>query len=471
LKLQIRLRLMTALLLGVVLLILTTLVFQSSKEEAYEKIKVDKISQPLVNPLMGWAPWATIERSAQPHSLVYADLTWRDFEPSEGRYDFSSFEAEQQLPRWREEGKRVVFRFVMDVPRKTSHLDIPDWLFEKINGSGEFYDTDYGQGFSPDYSNPYLIERHRLAIQALGEHYGRDGFFAFIELGSLGHWGEWHVHPDLSQIPDEKVRDQYVLHYINAFQDVHLLMRRPFSIAQEKGLGLYNDMTGNLEQTNTWLGWIANGGVYLPGEDNSLLAMPDGWVYAPIGGEQDPTKSDELIYGTDFAVTLDLLRKSHTSFIGPGGPYDVGLDSPLQDRLDDVLSTIGYRLFISTVEMPAKVKISSTIKIKVELSNDGIAPFYYHWPIKMYLIDESGGLLTSYLVDADIRKILPGELSSLEIMLPVGDLPNGKYAIGLAIIDPMTGQPGIRLANQNSRNDLIQEAGSFEVDWLFKFLH
>src|SRR5215208_66415 len=71
-------------------------------------ITIDTISGPIVNPLMGWAPWATIKESNQPHTLVYADLTWRNFEPDEGVYDFNTFEKKQQLARWRKEGKRVV---------------------------------------------------------------------------------------------------------------------------------------------------------------------------------------------------------------------------------------------------------------------------------------------------------------------------------------------------------------------------
>jgi len=124
---------------------------------------------PFLNPLMGWAPWATIERSQQPHTLVYADLTWRDFEPLQGQFDFDSFKERNQLDRWRAQGKRVVFRFVMDVPRDERHKDIPDWLYDAIGGDGDWYDHAYGQGFSPNYANPLLITYHQKAIRALGQ--------------------------------------------------------------------------------------------------------------------------------------------------------------------------------------------------------------------------------------------------------------------------------------------------------------
>ncbi|MCE1255797.1 MAG: DUF4832 domain-containing protein, partial [Anaerolineae bacterium] len=109
-------------------------------------IKFTPISDPVTNPLMGLSPWANIDKNIQPHSLVYADLTWRDFEPEEGKFNFERFESENKLAYWRSKGVRVVFRFVMDHPSEKEHMDIPDWLYEAINHDGDFYQNDYGQG-------------------------------------------------------------------------------------------------------------------------------------------------------------------------------------------------------------------------------------------------------------------------------------------------------------------------------------
>ena len=391
------------------------------------------------------------------------DLTWRDFEPVEGVYDFADFDSKKQLTRWRQEGKRVVFRFVVDVPGDTAHMDIPDWLFEKINRDGEFYDNQYGKGFSPNYSNPVLIKYHHLVIKALGDRYGKDGFFAFIELGSLGHWGEWHESRELRQLPPENIRDLYVLDYADAFPGTHLLLRRPFTVARKLSLGLYNDMTGSPAETNTWLDWIQNGGDYLSNEQNTIVPMPDGWEKAPVGGEQAPTMSNEEIFATNLETTLQLLKDSHTTFIGPGGPHKVELGSSLQVGIDQVLSTIGYRLYIEKVEMPLIVNFGWNIQVKLSFSNDGIAPFYYNWPTMIYLFDESGKTIGTYPLAMDLRKILPGRVNEVSFDLPASTLENGNHSIGFAIIDPLTGKPGVKLANESVRQDLIQIVGTFEV--------
>jgi hypothetical protein len=59
--------------------------------------------------------------------------------------------------------------------------------------------------------------------------------------------------------------------------------------------------------------------------------------------------------------------------------------------------------------------------------------------------------------------VLPGESYHVFVKIPVANLKNGTYSIGIAIIDPITRQPGVKFANENTRQDLIQYIGSFEV--------
>jgi hypothetical protein len=228
-------------------------------------------------------------------------------------------------------------------------------------------------------------------------------------------------------------------------------------------------MTGSPEDTSTWLAWIQHGGDYLPDEKNTLVPMPDGWKKAPIGGEQAPNMSNEEVYAANLETTLFLLEESHTTFIGPGGPYEVDVSGPQQAGIDQVLSTIGYRLYIEKAEMPIVVKFGKDMPIKFDFSNAGIAPFYYDWPVKIYLFDENGKIIGTYPLQMDLRKILPDQAYQVSFTLPVGSQENGKYSIGIAIIDPRTGKPGVKLANESVRQDLIQEVGTFEVNWLINW--
>ena len=437
----------------------------------FQDVRFEPTTKTLVNPLMGWAPWATIEKSEQPHTLVYADLTWRDFEPQEGQFDFAAFEQRNQFARWRAEGKRVVFRFVLDIPDSGEHLDIPDWLFEKIEGDGDFYDHEYGKGFSPNYANPILIAYHQKAIQALGERYGQDDFIAYIELGSLGHWGEWHIKSDtnIRTLPDQSIRDQYVSHYLNAFPNTYLLMRRPFMIAQDHLIGFYNDMTADPESTETWLEWIQYGGEYSQtGEVQALAALPDQWQIAPIGGEQTSSMDPNQIYGEFLSATIDLLQRSHTTFIGPNGAYNIKAGSELQPGIDRILATIGYRLYIPDARIPDRIMFGKTIPLRFTFANSGIAPFYYNWTITGYVFDMENILIDTFPIDVDLRTILPGNAITISAELPVDNLTNGTYQLGVAILDSHSNKPAVVFSMPNNRDDKIQLLGSFQVNRLFR---
>ena len=122
-------------------------------------------------------------------------------------------------------------------------------------------------------------------------------------------------------MPEKSVRDEYVKHYVSAFSGAKLMMRRPFSSAEEYGLGLFNDMAGDPEATDEWLGWIENGGEYTQtGEADALSPMPEFWKTSPSGGELTSSLEMEYLCGEGLSQTLELLKRSHTTFIGPKCP-------------------------------------------------------------------------------------------------------------------------------------------------------
>ena len=92
---------------------------------------------------MGYAPAAMEEIVADDVTLLYVDITWRELEL-----------------------KKVL---------------------------GDWYDSDCGKGFSPNYNSEELITAYEKTIQAMGDRWGDEELISFIELGGLGHWGEWHV--------------------------------------------------------------------------------------------------------------------------------------------------------------------------------------------------------------------------------------------------------------------------------------
>lgn len=423
----------------ILLFIISIYTFSKKNVKEYERTE-----EVFGNPLMGYAPCAWNTTVSDDVSLLYMDITWAELEPEEGQYNWESIDKENQLSRWRKEGKHIVLRFVCDVPGQEKHMDIPEWLYEKIGHEGTWYDVEFGKGFAPDYNNEEMIRYHAKAVEALGEHLGKDGLISYIELGSLGHWGEWHVNysAGIQRLPNEAVRKQYVVPWTGAFPDAMLLMRRPFSHASEYGMGLYNDMAGHPDETEVWLREIENGGdLTQTDEKNALISMHDFWKTAPVGGELTSSFSMEDLLETNLDQTAALIRESHTTFLGP----HVANNQYLQGY-HTVLKNMGYRLRISEAVLSNKLKGT---KLSMTWANDGTAPFYKDWPVWVYVTDENGDTIEKKQVEMKLSSILPGESVKTEICLETKklvDLAGKKYNIRIGVEDPMTGKENLRLA-------------------------
>ena len=394
------------------------------------------------NPVMGYAPRAEYDEVPQDVTLLYVDVTWREWEPERGIYDRQAVAQENQLDRWRAEGRHIVLRFVCDLPGDQAHRDIPDWLFEECGGQD--YDMEYGKGCSPHYNDARMVAYHAQAVQALGEWLGGDGLVAYIELGSLGHWGEWHVNRSagIEPLPEEAVRDAYVEPWLAAFPHAKLLMRRPFNIASREGLGVYNDMTGEPEDTEEWLDWLAHGGAYTQtGEENALAAMPQVWKGAPVGGEFTSSIPMGELIGSQLARTLALMERSHVTFLGPKMAKE---EEGVQGR-SAVLGAMGYRLGVTQARLRAA---QGGTMLELRWQNTGAAPLYWDWPVRVSVYDRRGALLETADVEIALSQLLPGMSMATQTLLTADGLSRRDRAgctVALGIIDPLTGEPAVRL--------------------------
>ena len=433
------------------------LFFGSGEKEI--KFKYDDSA--FVNPLMGYAPDGRNEDLCEDASLVYAYITWAELEEKEGEYNWENFIEKYNLRNWKNKGKRLVFRFVCDYPTDKEHLDIPGWLYEKT-GDGEFYTIEYGSGYCPDYNNEVFILEHEKVIAEIGRFFREDmgDFLAYVELGSLGHWGEWHTYypAGLPMIPETSVRAKYVDAYEKAFGDVRLLMRRPFA-ERPVMAGVYNDMTGEESDTGTFINWINYGGNFeSSGETDAIAASPEIWNYAPVGGEFSSATPMSLMLTDNLSVTEKLISDSHMTFIGPKVP-DVRRNIELTVPASEILGLLGYRYWISSMKI-GKVKESGQKEITLTVKNSGAAPIYYDWKLCLYVMLPEDGLsqqenVTRYELDLDLRTITGNMEKECSVNIPkaVFDTKGAKIYIGIE--NPSTQKPEVFLAMQTKRQDFM----------------
>ncbi|MBP2623645.1 DUF4832 domain-containing protein [Streptococcus oricebi] len=402
----------------------------------------------LTNPLVGYAPSALEKSVSDDISLVYVDVTWKELEPSKGVYDWESIEKENQFDRWRKEGKHVVFRFVLDLPSKEVHQDLPEWLTQEMADPGDRYDSSYGKGFSPNYSDPTLISYYQKAVAAMAQRWAKDELISYIQLGVVGHWGEWHINQEagtIRSLPTQDVLDQYVSPWVEAFPDKDILMRRPFALAKKYQLGIYNDMAGNAPSTKTWLKWIQSGGVYdQTGETDAIVAMPDAWKKSPIGGEFTSANSMQTLLERDLDQTVDLIRESHTSFLGPKIAQDVNDN---KNGYQTVLKNMGYRLWISDANLRFEGKEKT--RLSMVWKNSGVAPLYRNWQAYVYVKNWAGQVVEKVPLDLKLANLEPDQSQEVAVTLTtkgVFDAIKNQYSVSVGVVDPMTQTDALHFA-------------------------
>lgn len=317
--------------------------------------------------------------------------------------------------------------------------------------AGTWYNIAYGKGFSPNYNSPVLISNHEKLINALAARYNENNLIAFIAIGSIGHWGEFHTWQGRNSaipFPSTAITDKYVSHYIKAFKNKFLLMRRPFNIAKNNNMGLFNDSFGDINQTYTlFLDYINNGYTdYFTNDQHTK--MPDFWKIAPSGGEFANYPGLQYFQEDKINQTLKSLSDTHVSWLGPSFPSSQALGNNLKGNFDRVSNTMGYRFIVKSVSHNKTVTISTGLSVDMVIENKGVTPFYYKWPLELSLSNSNGKIVYSVITREDITTWLPGEVTLKQVLNIPGKLPRGKYTLCIAILDPSTNKPGINPSSE-----------------------
>lgn len=418
------------------------------------------------NPYKGWVGWADIcegdiDDIASPYDLVYVDIKWSEIEAVKGVYDFDAIEEQYQFKKWQDKGCRMVLRFVMDNPNldetrnpDIQRMDIPEWLYEELleenaegKGAGVFYTGETilgmlgGVGFSPNYESLKLLEYHRNVVQALAERYDDPSLTAYVEVGSLGHWAEFHCWPTgTGDFPDPELAQEYMQPYADYFENVKVGIRKPYALAAENNWGLYNDIFGVTSDggTPTFLEWANSGNTDMPGsteEDIAASKMPEWWKLNFSGGEFANGDFRSNAQNETVCAVLDQIRDSHTTWLGPCSGCDIKYSTGDYDfyayNIETLLKTMGYRYNLQSITEVRAAAPGSSVSLKMVWNNSGVAPVYYNCPVTLMLVDPDGNAAYEQVLDTDTREWLPGRTTvDVELNIPEG-IAEGTYQLAV----------------------------------------
>ena len=276
--------------------------------------------------------------------------------------------------------RHAILRFIMDSPDDDDSPYVPQFLIDQGLQFNSY--SEHGGGQSPDYTDPALLKALEQFIVALGDNYDGDQRIAFIHLGLIGFWGEWHTYPHEDWIPTSTVT-QVADWYRTAFTITHLQARYPGPMIVNNSFGLNDDSfayaTLNENNPSSWFFWPRV----------TRAGYTEFWRNSVMGGEIYPDIQANVFSSTFPDTTTDLeqdfnecTETTHATYILVNYAFQTGYSGQDLDRAQAAALGMGYAYRISRVEV-TEADNSSLVDIRVQVTQDGIAPFYY--PLLLHL--------------------------------------------------------------------------------------
>ena len=509
-------------------LVLVTFLFLSaaplSAQLVWNSLTYDT-TPPIANPYKGFMDYSAGELPGSeefPHSLEFFYIGMDEFYDSTPMSlateaaDFTALELE--LEDIASRGRQAVFRIFIDFPAAApqtgcpvypdqasreaaamawSEFALPDFLIastaitDYCDGPNDVF------GFSPDYTSNALLDEIELLMAAIDARYdsfpgsgsGNDPRIAYLEVGFLGHWGEWHtfLHPSdplACGVGEFSVHDAMdrVLNVFDATEGAFTKTRVVVSadllqcqlrfddpdadtdgVAFFRSIGVHDDDFANSTVCDTSHGYAAR---------SAALGLDDDWRSLPIGGEVQPSIQD-TIHADDDALDCEpadtdgfdtgeldaAVSAVHASWLldfnlfempGPSTP-------PMQIvNAEDTSRAMGYQLYVSQVALPAMQAACEPMDLVLRVENRGVAPLAYDMPVDLVVLDGAVEV-ASYIVDDDIDLSFVDDAVPVDFAISVEEFGafSGSLDLALRVPNPMAGGMPLRFANDAQAGDLL----------------
>lgn len=400
----------------------------SSSASHYIEVRPENTDDVLSNPDMGlvffhysnrqWAYGALQERGDVLDwfpgvTTAYFRLPWCLLEPREGefRWDLIDTYAAPWIAAGKQIGLRVTCcesRYPFATPEWVRRAGARGWFFkirmDKIFGKyPPGGDTDL---WEPDYGDPVFLEKLEHFLSAMARRYDGNPAVAFLDVGSIGMWGEGHTRAYGEAMkaeghdPEEAIRLHYELHRrlfprtMVLCNDDHAgsslqtpaeqvpLMRR----AHELGFGFRDDSI------------LVFTPEMIPDEKKHLRAHPQ-WFHAHWGryfAPDAPVFVEHEHYGLSTArgawsdeKLVESVEAYRATWLSVHGWPRECLERS-GDAYARAARRLGYRFELREAAHPDRARIGAPIEIRSTWVNVGVARRYRGAFLAWSLVDDRG---------------------------------------------------------------------------------
>ena len=408
-------------------------------------------------------------------SIAYFRVYWRFIEPEKGVYRWDL--VDNALKTARDRHQTLMLRIA---PHGTdAESDVPGWYRQETQE--EFHQAPGGWTATKgkwlvDPENPAYAKEFGDMIRAFGARYDGNPDIELIDISILAAWGEgagtnlltphtrralldsyldsFHKTPLVTQLGDKETV-AYTLSRSSTAAIGSAMQEREMDLDEERPrVGWRADCLGDMGGFSKTRNLMTD---EYP-ENIIELGLSDAWKTAPVTMEACWVMQHWKDEGWDASYIMDQAIKWHVSSFNAKSAAVPAAWRPL---VDSWLNRMGYRFVLRRFSYGSTVDASRKLAFASWWENKGDAPAYREYPLALRLKSEKDSIVL--LTDADVRTWLPGDnLYNSEVYVPAS-LPDAEYQIEVALVDPVTREPKIKLAVEGTESDGWYPLGTIKL--------
>ncbi|MHB1699366.1 MAG: DUF4832 domain-containing protein [Acidobacteriaceae bacterium] len=403
-------------------------------------------------------------------TIAYLRIYWRFIEPQEGVYRWDIIDNALQTARQR--GQTLMLRIApygvdaaSDVPawyRSITHevlvaepsKDNKATWKRPLAANGPSWES-YDPHWMVDPMNPAYAHYFGGMVRALGERYDGDPDLNLVDVSIVGPWGEGAG----TSLLTKQVREGLMDSYLDSFHETPLVVQPADPQTDRYALAKANvgwradclgDMGGFKKTWNHMTDYYPEAII----EDG----LSDAWKKAPVTMEACWVMQTWQDKGWDIRYIMDQAIKWHVSSFNAKSS---AVPKDLWPEVNRWLQRMGYRIALRRFSYPAVIGPNRRLAFASWWENEGDAPCYREFPLALRLSSSKTSVVLA--TKADIRTWMPGDSLYNESVFIPADLPDGNYELSIAIVDPTTRQPKVKLASEGLEPDGWYRLGEVKV--------
>jgi hypothetical protein len=384
-------------------------------------------------------------------SIAYCRWYWNVLEPEHGKFHWEIVDL--AIDEARAHGQTLAIRLM-----PYSNQDpLPEWYRNSgARRANKPTDKD-GQIWQPDFTDPLFLKYWGELVAEAGKRYDGNPYLDSVDISSVGYWGEgWS--PYMPPFPYQK---ELIDIWLNAFHRTLLLMnfdeQQALTYGTQQGAGWRLDCWGDMRTSST--------NPYFPAEMLEIYpqqivraGIQDVWQRRPVSLEVCYTVAGWKERGYDLDYILQQGLRWHVTSVNV---KSAPIPPEWKAQFDEFQKKMGYRFILRRLEYSKIVKPGTMMPVHMWWLNAGVAPIYQEFSLAVQLRSEKNA--ATILIPVDVRKWLPGDAVFDDSVYVPESLTDGTYDVRVAMLDPRTGKPAIRLAIEGRQDDGWYSAGSLTM--------